>query len=184
VGGAFPLRAKGLTAKQTLFARSYVDPHSKTFLNATQSYLKAHPHAKYITAENEGSKDLVKPLVMGEIQRLARLGGLTKERITEELGWNLDQAASSGNLPQHLAATLGLAKVSGYLDPQSGGAGLPAQDLNAIRQVVMEEHRAQQAAGGATPPQDPTPQGVTDSRDMAQGAEPAQDGTLSQAGGA
>ena len=63
--------SKQLTLKQQSFIDNYTDPENGiTYGNATQSYLKAHSGITYDTAKQEGHRNLTKPYIKNEIERI------------------------------------------------------------------------------------------------------------------
>ena len=77
---------RSLTLKQKSFAQYYTDPTStridehgvehKTYGNATQSYAKALHRPADATAATEGHRNLKRPHVTSEIERLAEIQGI------------------------------------------------------------------------------------------------------------
>ena len=63
--------SKTLTLKQQGFIDNYTNPENGlTYSNATQSYLQAHNGITYNTAKVEGCKNLTKPNIISEIDRV------------------------------------------------------------------------------------------------------------------
>jgi len=74
-----------LTLKQRTLVEAYTDPHSPTYGNKTQSYLRASPNVTYKTAGAEGVTTLAKPRVQLAVKEELEAIGIGRKVRNEVL---------------------------------------------------------------------------------------------------
>ena len=121
----------------TITDRLMLDTYLSNGQNATQSYLKHHPKAKYNTGEVNGHRWLRKAKVQAELQRrLKAEHGISKAGIESDLLWCAEQAKAAGDYEALASIRMDCAKLAGFLIEKREVRTMSEEQADSVRRIV------------------------------------------------
>ena len=139
--GSSTTKFSALKPSQQVVVSAFLDPANPGYLNKLQAYKQAHPMAKDTTAGVEGCRTLENPRVQEVVRESLEARGWDKERILDELNWNVNECKTSRKLGDHREGVGLIAKVTGNLIEKREVKTLTDDARDEIRRVVSETQR-------------------------------------------
>lgn len=127
-----------LPLTKRVVAQSFVDPDSSTFLNQTQSYLKAHPHSSEPAARVSGHRVLTDANVRLAVDEALQAQGITKEWGEQKLVKYVEEEEKQSNYGSAAKIVMDCMKLGGHVVERQEVKDITNEEKDTMRRIVNE----------------------------------------------